>query len=1458
MASPACPLGSDKVFGPRVDASCRAFDFTLLFEDIFFACLPAAVFLSLLPSHIAVLRRSTVVCSVRTKLLLGKLITFFGIFVAQVVFLAFKTRNFSVQTRASVAADVLSMIGTTGMVLLSYVDHQRSLRPSTLLSLYLSVLVILAIARVRTLWLMGDSTGEAGSLTATLALTITALLLESTEKKSILSEEKRTGAPEEYSGFWTRTAFAWLAATFWAGYSKVINQKDLPKIDSRLQSHILHDHHARHSLLRACFRENLSSFLSGIPPRLCRSVFFFSQPMLINVTVSYVGEGAPDPSYGRALIGAWALVFLGIACTTALGSYQTTRFVTRLKGGLIGLIYQETMKARTVDLGPTTAVAVMGTDVERIGQNFQSIHEMWASIIEVAVAIWLLEQQIFLACLAPVAVIINTFFPHLLLIFLITGPLSNSAKTAQKLWIEKVQERLRITSAMLDDMKAVKMLGLSSVTSEIVESLRRAEIEKSEVYRKLMCWNVGLSNAVMNLAPLATFAIYVIISLYWKDGSLLTAQTFTSIALINLLTTPVLMLIQLMPQLLQCISFFDRIQEYCNYAEDDVARDESNEPSEHTGSSISLQSLTRTTPTQPADLTKHVLAVENKSFAWEKSKPYFLKDISLRILPGTVTVCVGVVGSGKTMLLESILGETVSNLGKESDRSAPIAYCTQQPWLENTSIRNNIIGASHYDAQWYKTVQSACALDADFRTLERGDKTTVGSKGLNLSGGQKQRIALARAVYSRRNIVVLDDVFSGMDAHTVDHVSRQLLSSSGLFRSRGITVILATHSHIDKLMSFGDTIVALEDGRIVEMGSPQELQARKGYVANLNLSTSSQNQDHIADQPDHGPLTRVDSTIAESLISTADAIEAEEKDASDATRKNGDWSVYSYYFSSSGYMLVASLLTCLAAWTFCTEFATVWLDWWSEANEDEPNQNVGMYMGVYTALCLLGACMIAASCKFAFVDIISRSSFRLHSNLLAATMQAPLRFFTSTDTGTLTNRFSQDMELIDMNLPIIMVNYISTGFSSVAKAIILVVFSRYLAATVPFVLAALYALQSFYLRTSRQVRLLEIEAKAPLYTHFLESVAGAATIRAFGWQSVYQERNYKLIDQSQRPAYLQYCIQHWLSFVLDMLVTALAVILVAVIVTWKDKFTAGNVGVSLVMVMTFSTVLMRLIKMWTMMESSIGAVARVKRFATETESEERDSPSTEVAADWPRQGAIEFRSLVAAHGPDSEPVIKGLSMSIKPGEHVAICGRSGSGKTSLILALLQMLETQEGRILVDGVDVSTVSLTDTRSHLNVVPQDPFLMPGTIRFNIDPFGKASDEDITRALERVHLWPIVKEQGGVGAELDTAAWSAGQKQLLCLARAMVRNSKVLILDEATSSVDSETETIMQDIIDTVFRDCTVLAVMHRLTHIGRYDKVALLDHGHLMEFDAPARLLDQESKFASLHQSSAIRS
>ncbi|KAH7359713.1 multidrug resistance-associated protein [Pyrenochaeta sp. MPI-SDFR-AT-0127] len=1451
MASSICRATSDRSFGPRVDPSCRAFDFTLFFEDIFCAGFPPVVLLVLLPFRITVLTKSPVLCSVRSKLLFGKLGALSAIFVTQVVFLALRSQNTTVQTNASLATDILAIAGIAGVGWLSYMGHQRSLRPSTLISLYLSALVILSLPRIRTLWLIRSTKGAAAAMTVTLVLTAVALLLESIEKKSSVVEEKRFGAPEEYSGFWTRTAFVWLAATFRAGYTKVLVPDDLPILDTRLQSDVLrqnlmstwakYDHRIPHSLLKACFHTNLFSFLSAIPPRLCRSVFYFTQPLLINATISYVGNASADSNFGIALIGAWVLVFCGIACSTALSTYQVTRFVTRVKGGLIGLIYQESIKARTVDLGETTAIALMGTDVERIGFNFMQIHEAWASVIEIGVAIWLLEQQVFLACLAPVIVIIVSIG--------INVPVSNAAKKAQVAWIEKVQERLRVTSSIIDDMKAVKMLGLSTLMSDLIQNLRLVEIQTSEAYRKLLVWNVLLSECPQNISPLATFAVNVVIALYWKNGSLLTAQAFTSIALINLLTNPVIQLIQLMPQLLQCVGSFERIQGYCHHANSVIEWNQPSRTSNHAGPYISLQPLARVVPAGCENDRKHVIILENNSFTWEKSKPPFLKDIDLIIPNGSTTVVVGAVSSGKSMLLESILGETICSLGQTLNYTTSIAYCAQQPWLENGTIQSNIIGVLQYDSKWYNVVTSACGLGADLRAFERGDQTVVGSKGFSISGGQKQRISIARAVYSRKDIFILDDVFSGMDAHTVEFISQQLLTNDGLLRKRGATVILATHNH--KLMSFADTIVTLENGRIAQTGSPQALLACEGCISKPGLDL--RHQDAANKNVEDTEISREESTVAEPVALAQHPID-ETISAPDTSRQNGDWSIYNYYFSSSGYTIFIIFLVSMAAWIFCTEFPTIWLKWWSEANETDSNKDLGMYMGLYTFFSLFGVLAIAISCWIGIVNMISKSAISLHSDLLISTLRAPLRFFTTTDTGSLTNRFSQDMELIDMSLPLIMINYISTSFSAIAKAIILIVFSQYLATMVPFVVALLYFLQSFYLRTSRQVRLLEIEAKAPLYTHFIESVAGATTIRAFGWQSQYQERNSKLIDQSQRPAYLQHCIQSWLGFVLDTLTTVIAAVLVAVVVTWREKFSTGNVGVSLVMVMTFSSVLMRMIKTWTMMESSIGAVARVKRFVANTESEEKGNFQSEVPLDWPKQGKVQFESLVAAHSPGAEPVIKGVSFTIRPSEHVAFCGRSGCGKTSTILALLQMIETREGHITVDGIDVSTVPYTDVRSRFNVVPQDPLLMPGTIRFNIDPFGKALDKEIIQALERVRLWKVISEYGGLGKEMDTTTWSTGQKQLLCLARAMIRNSKLLILDEAASSVDNDTEAIMQDIIDTTFKDCTVLAVMHRLTNITQYDKVALLDDGHLMEFDTPQTLLSQDSRFARLYQSS----
>ncbi|KZL84689.1 abc transporter [Colletotrichum incanum] len=1453
-------LSNDLSFGPRVHPSCRSFDFTLYFEDVFFACLPSALLLLLAPLRIIHLFRLPPFFSAESRLLYGKLVILAVLLASQIAFLALRMQIRSFQTSASTAADVLALITTIAVSVLSVLSHQRSHRPSTLLSLYFSATIILGIARVRTAWLVGESVSASTALTLIFASTVVALLLESVEsKKGVPGHESsinKHATRELSSGFWARTCFSWLAQTFYLGYSRVISLSDLPGLDPSLESHTLHqdltaawdkyDHRRRRSLIRACIRSYLVPFMSPVLPRLFLTVFTFAQPFLINTTVSFVGQQDPDANYGRGLIGAWALVYLGIAVSNSIYQYHNLRFTTRLRGGLIALIYQHAVHTKEVEAGGITAVALMGTDVERIFGAMSMFHAVWASLLDIAVASWLLGLQLSLACLAPIV---------LVLVFIAaTSKVSVATKTAQMQWIEKIQERLRATTAMLGELKAVKMLGLTDTMSNKIKSLREEEINTSKSFRKLLVVTLLLSLTPINLAPIVTFAVYTFISVFWKNDTLLPAQAFTSIALIALLTIPVVSFIQLLPMVVQSVACFDRIQDFCNYNHNTEVNDgRASTSGLHgplSGADIGLVSLTLDGTERPTSLPRdHIVSWHGQSFGWRKDQTT-LHDLNVGILRGALTVIVGPVGSGKSTFLRAILGDLIST--SSMPKSVPenwyekgeMAYCSQIPWLENGTIQQNILGVSSYEQKWYDIVVFACGLEADLQALQRGDHTLVGSKGINLSGGQKQRITLARAVYSRRKVVILDDVFSGMDAGTSHHVSTHLLGVDGLLRKQHASVVIATHHR--NIMILADNMITIESGRIQEVGSPKTLVQGQGYVSKLGLRLLSDGriEENAGTDESQAPVDQSAKPV--------DKSNQDEIHHTDIRRKNGEKAVYMYYFHNAGWKAVTLYSISVVAWIFFSEFSTVWVKWWSEANTAVPNMSVGYYMGIYAVFGVLGTLGASLAAWFAFLDVISNTALNLHTDLLKTVLAASFRFLTKTDNGELLNRFSEDMQLLDMDLPAAMVNYTSTAVSVLAKIIILAVFSQYLGATLPFLGAVLYFLQRFYLQTSRQVRLLGIEAKAPLYTHFSESVAGVATIRAFRWQAEYQERNYRHIDTSQRPNYAQSCIQAWLTFVLNLVVAALAVILVSTVVTWRGKFSASSVGVSLVMVISFSEVLARLIQTWTKLESSVGAVARVRRFVTETETE-AIAGKTPLPTSWPSTGTLRFSNVVASYNPDADPVLKGVTLAIDAGQHVAIAGRSGSGKTSLILSLLQMMDVRKGKIEVDGVDVSTLVPAELRSQFNVVSQDPFMVPGTVRVNIDPFGACSqDAEIAQVLQKVGLWGLVQGQGGLDQDIDVKAWSAGQKQLLCLARAMVRQSKVLILDEAMSSVDPETESVMQNIVDSEFGDCTVLAVMHRLTHVARYDKVALFGDGELLEFDKPTSLISGKTMFAELYR------
>lgn len=507
---------------------------------------------------------------------------------------------------------------------------------------------------------------------------------------------------------------------------------------------------------------------------------------------------------------------------------------------------------------------------------------------------------------------------------------------------------------------------------------------------------------------------------------------------------------------------------------------------------------------------------------------------------------------------------------------------------------------------------------------------------------------------------------------------------------------------------------------------------------------------------------------------------------------------------------------------------------------------------LFEIISIFGLIMTGSFCILLSTPV---SAKKLHKTILNTVMSAPLSFFTTTDTGTTVNRFSQDMSLIDMELPSAYLELVACIALGTVQAALMCVSAGYFAATMPFVLLVMYIVQKYYLRTSRQLRLLDLEAKAPLYSHFMETLEGLVTIRAFGWSKEFEAKGIRLLDTSQKPYYLLFCIQRWLGLVLDLTVAGLLVVLMVLVVKLRATINPGYVGLALVNVNGFNLSLTELIKAWTILETSMGAISRIKTFSSETVAEDLPTENETIPSNhqWPSKGNIEIHNLWAGYKPDV-PVVKDLTLSISAGQRIGICGPSGSGKSSIIATLFRMLEISSGSITIDGLDISLLTRQDVRMGINAIPQDAYFFKGSIRTNIDPLNRCTDTQLITALTKTKLWPIVESKGGLTAPAEAEMFSHGQRQLFCLARAILHPSKIVVLDEATSSVDLATDELMQGIIRQEFADCTILAVAHRLDTIMDFDMVAVLKAGVLVEFGDPRVLMGRNfSAFRTLYES-----
>ena len=950
-------------------------------------------------------------------------------------------------------------------------------------------------------------------------------------------------------------------------------------------------------------------------------------------------------------------------------------------------------------------------------------------------------------------------------------------------------------------MKRIKMCGLAGILFDNVHSLRLQELEISKRFRRLLIGSMFFAYTTPVIAPVLTFMVFSLIALRSNgDSTLDTSKVFTSLSLFALLADPLSSLIMAMSAFAGSLGCFDRIQVFLETPEHEDKRikrfqydyDNGQSSQSDTSTSDSLKwseksSQSRMTsgkdkavisfPTSQADF----ICVEDCSFGWETEKEALLSSIQMSIPQGKLTMVVGPVGCGKTTLLKALLGEVPALSGAIKMFAGDVSYCEQSSFHMNGTIRDSITAFSEYDDRWYNTIVEACALDEDLRQMPLGDQTQIGSKGIALSGGQSQRLALARAAYSRHNLCILDDVLSGLDMDTEQRVFHSLLSQDGLLRRHGATSILASSS--SKRLPFADHIVVLnEEGQIAEQGSFQELNAAGGYVSSFELqpadwtakSTDMKNLDQVL------AMTTTAKLVYPTLPPSKESTETTEFEAN---KRTGDLAIYIYYAKSVGWFAVVIFIVAMCAYVFCISFPQIWLGWWAAANAQRPNQNLGYYLGIYALLGVVGLVSLIISCWQIIITMVPQSGGNFHHRLLKTVLAAPLTFFSTTDTGVTLNRFSQDLQLIDMDLPLSALNFVAAFILCLAQIILIGVSSVYAAISFPVCFLFVYLIQKFYLRTSRQLRFLDLEAKSPLYSLFSETIAGLTTIRAFGWQHSLEDKHRRLLDQSQQPFYLLFSVQRWLQLVLDLLVAAMAVMLMSLITGLRGVLSGAYVGIALLNVILFSQHLKLVLQYWTMLETHIGAVSRIRNFTNTTSPEDTAQETAVLPPDWPAHGSIEFSSVTAGYD-SNRAVLKELTLSIQGGEKIGICGRTGSGKSSLIMTLFRMLELRAGSIKVDGIDLSTIPRHEVRSRIIGLPQDVFLLSGSVRLNVDPYGQATDKAVIAALQDVRLWDGIQGKGGLDVDIEDINLSHGQKQLLCVAQALLRQSSILVLDEATS--------------------------------------------------------------------------
>ncbi|XP_036428801.1 canalicular multispecific organic anion transporter 2 isoform X2 [Colossoma macropomum] len=1230
------------------------------------------------------------------------------------------------------------------------------------------------------------------------------------------------------------------------------------------------------SFLRALLRAFGPYFLIGSAFKLLQDLITFINPQLLRLLIEFTKEKGVPSWWGFSL----AFLMFGCALLQTLILHQHFQycFVTgmRLRTAIIGAIYRKSLVITNEAKRSSTVgevVNLMSVDAQRFMDLTTFLNMLWSAPLQIVLALFFLWQTLGPSVLAGVAVMI--------LLIPFNAVIAMKTRAYQVEQMQYKDARIKLMNEILNGIKVLKLYAWEVSFKEKVLQIRQKELN---VLRKT-AYLSALSTMAWTSAPflvaLTTFAVYVTVD---KKNVLDAEKAFVSLSLFNILRFPLNMLPQVISSLVQASVSLRRIQEFLSHDEldpDNVDR-------------------------KPAP-SDYAVTVVNGKFSWAKKDSPTLHNINVLVPQGSLLAVVGHVGCGKSSLVSALLGEMEKQEGHISIRGS-VAYVPQQAWIQNATLRDNILFGKPYVEQKYRSVLEACALTPDLEVLPGGDQTEIGEKGINLSGGQRQRVSLARALYSEADVYLLDDPLSAVDAHVAKHIFDNVIGPEGALR--GKTRILVTHGI--SFLPQVDNIMVLVDGMVSEMGSYQDLLKQNGAFADFLRNYSLEDiveddevtevlMDEEESFPDDALSNHTDMVDNEPAVNEARRqfmrqISIMSNDVENpktksirrrrcSERRHGDpqqekkeakgekliqaettetgrvkSKVYWEYAKAVGPLLSVFICFLYASQSAAAIGANIWLSQWTNdaRNDTIAHEKVHMRVGVYAALGITQGFLVMFS---AFTLALGKiqAACKLHQGLLDNKFHTPQAFYDTTPIGRIINRFSKDIYVIDEALPSTVLMFLGTFFASLSTMIVIISSTPIFAVVIVPLALIYFFVQRFYVATSRQLKRLESVSRSPIYSHFSETITGTSVIRAYGRNSAFVLMSDMKVDENQKSYYPGIVSNRWLGVRIEFIGNCIVLFAALFAVIGKESLNPSLVGLSVSYALQVTMSLNWMVRMTSDLESNIVAVERVKEYSETPPEAPWEVEDKKPPGDWPSEGNVEFVDYSVRYREGLDLVLRNISLKVKGGEKIGIVGRTGAGKSSMTLCLFRLLEAAGGEITIDAVKIEEIGLHDLRSKLTIIPQEPVLFSGTLRMNLDPFEKYSDDDVWNALTLSHLHKFVSNQPAkLNLECSEGGenLSVGQRQLVCLARALLRKTRILILDEATAAIDLETDDLIQSTIRTQFEDCTVFTIAHRLNTIMDYTRVLVLDKGQVAEFDTPVNLIAQKGIFYGMAKDAGL--